>query len=88
MNKAISRRLSKVKELKETIRPEIEKLSKEIRDLQKKCGHKNFTTKKGANTGNWCEEDNIYWVDVRCSDCGWSDVFYYHKDRDNYLKYS
>ncbi len=88
MNKEITERLEKIKELQNTIKPEVDRLFGEIKELMAKCDHKNFTNKKGGNFGNQSEEDNIYWVDVFCNDCGWTSSFYHHEDPVSYYKYS
>lgn len=41
-----------------------------INDLQKVCSHEDVTAEYKANTGNWCEADDSYWVAVKCNDCG------------------
>ena len=41
-----------------------------INDLQKVCPHEDVTAEYKANTGNWCEVDDSYWVSVECNDCG------------------
>ena len=37
--------------------------------LQEECTHPNATKEYGANTGNWCKQDDYYWIDHQCPDC-------------------
>lgn len=45
-----------------------------ICDAQAECEHADLTGKYGSNTGNWCEQDDYYWLDLNCPTCGkrWS----------------
>lgn len=45
-------------------------LQEELRDIRKYCPHHNIKYKYEANTGNWCEVDDRYWVNIVCKDCG------------------
>lgn len=42
-----------------------------IRTIQAKCEHPTETlfAVAGANTGNWCPQDDCYWQDYRCQLC-------------------
>lgn len=53
----------------EDIRYEANKL---IVALREECTHPLYTAKYDASTGNWCEQDDRYWVDFHCPDCGWN----------------
>lgn len=58
----------------EKARRKITKWSKEIYAAQAECEHPDLTGKYGSNTGNWCEQDDSYWLDLWCPTCGkrWS----------------
>lgn len=45
-----------------------------IRDIQMGCVHPDLIGKYNSNTGNWCPQDDSYWLDLNCPDCGkrWS----------------
>lgn len=45
-----------------------------IRDAQNECEHPGLTGEYGSNTGNWCSQDDCYWLDLDCPVCGkrWS----------------
>jgi hypothetical protein len=62
-------------------------LSAQISKLQSKCSHENVKGSTGANTGNLCEQDNKYWLNVTCLDCHkvmWID---FDTDRELYNKF-
>lgn len=48
----------------------IEELYKEIKEVQAVCTHKGLVGKYGADTGNYCSQDDSYWVDFTCPECG------------------
>lgn len=41
-----------------------------LRQLQVECPHVNKTGVYKGNTGNWCSQDDSYWIDAKCPDCG------------------
>lgn len=45
-----------------------------ILDLRKECDHADYTAKYDANTGNWCQSDDSYWVVLKCPTCGHSEL--------------
>lgn len=51
--------------------------------LQSVCTHKDVTAEYKANTGNWCDADDSYWVAVKCNDCG-SHFTVDSEDKDGY----
>jgi len=57
-----------------------------IKEARQHCKHPNKTGSYGSNTGNWCEADDCYWIDIRCPDCGWSVTIY--NDNPEYRMYS
>ncbi len=40
-----------------------------IKQLQDSCSHIGLEGKYEANTGNWCKEDDSYWVVFSCPVC-------------------
>lgn len=47
----------------------ITKANDKIRSLQEECEHIGVHVEYGANTGNWCTQDNSYWIDWKCPHC-------------------
>ena len=39
-------------------------------NLQNECEHPNVTKTAKADTGNFCPQDDSYWYEFRCPDCG------------------
>jgi len=59
-----------MKELKaERLTREIKELYEELNKHQAKCKHLKKTSEHGANTGNYCEMDDSYWVNHTCPTC-------------------
>lgn len=56
-----------------------ELLRKRIEEIKASCPHKRFVYKYGSNTGNYCPQDDVYWIDIECLDCGKRHTVY---DRD------
>lgn len=78
----------KIKVIEEHIKEkkdQIEKIQKEIVDLEKKCRHPKLRGKREGDTGNWDPNDNSYSIDVECPSCGWHDSAYYtcHGSKEN-----
>lgn len=46
------------------------KWKKKLNELQDACSHDGAKKVAGANTGNWCPQDNSYWYDYDCHVCG------------------
>lgn len=38
--------------------------------LQQRCKHPNRVSVHGANTGNWDPDNDSYWVNHSCPECG------------------
>lgn len=60
-----------------SIREERFKLQQKIASLQEKlnalresCPHQIVDGEYKANTGNWCPQDDCYWISATCRDCG------------------
>lgn len=47
-----------------------EAINNEIKTLQDGCDHLRVTGKYDGNTGNWCKDDDCYWWEGACLDCG------------------
>ena len=58
-------KLSEVQKL----RLKINTLIAKVVAIQDACEHPNVIKKAGANTGNYCKEDDSYWYDCHCPDC-------------------
>lgn len=41
-----------------------------IKEIQHNCVHEGLLGKYGSNTGNYCRQDDSYWVDFMCPNCG------------------
>lgn len=41
----------------------------EVQHLQEVCPHEHKTGKYKGDTGNWCPDDDSYWIDAHCLDC-------------------
>ena len=39
-------------------------------NLQLNCEHPFASREPKADTGNWCKDDDKYWYDCKCPDCG------------------
>lgn len=62
MNK-ICKQTSKIKE-------KIKVLENQLKEIQETCPHENAIVQKKIDTGNLCKNDDTYWVEVKCQDCG------------------
>ena len=40
------------------------------RSLQHICPHPNASKKHCGSTGNWDRNDDAYWIEYKCPDCG------------------
>lgn len=45
------------------------RLIDEIKAIQDACTHENKTGIYEGDTGNFCKQDDRYWIDVHCQDC-------------------
>lgn len=59
----ISEKVVRIKEMQARLQAELLK-------LQLECEHPNATGKYGSSTGNWCPQDDSYWIEAECPDCG------------------
>lgn len=47
-----------------------QKLNTRKLNLQLECEHPFASRTAKADTGNWCKQDDQYWYDCKCPDCG------------------
>lgn len=52
------------------LKQKIAKLQKDIEDIQQGCPHTVVEGEYKSNTGNWCPQDDCYWIQASCLDCG------------------
>lgn len=60
----------------------------EIEALRDECPHVNLEGKYKGNTGNWCPQDDSYWIDAYCNDCGKRWMIDSEEDFDEYRSFS
>lgn len=41
----------------------------EIEQLRASCPHENLVGEYRGNTGNWCPQDDSWWINAHCKDC-------------------
>ena len=41
----------------------------ELAKLRDECPHPGLTGNYNSNTGNWCPQDDAYWLELRCPLC-------------------
>lgn len=61
-----------------------ERLVDEVKSIQQTCTHDNKEGKYKSNTGNWCRDDDSYWIDAHCLDC---DKIWMIDSKDNKEEY-
>lgn len=52
-----------------------------ITQYQSECSHGNHVKIAKSDTGNWCPQDDSYWYEITCQDCG----KYWHEDQREYM---
>jgi hypothetical protein len=60
----------KISTKRDRIIDKIDELMQQMRNLQNECPPENVTTIAKSDTGNWCSQDDEYWYDITCHDCG------------------
>ncbi len=60
----------------------------EISTLQKQCPHNDVEAEFGSNSGNLCEVDDLYWINVRCKECYKHMRFDSNEHSNEYRKYA
>lgn len=69
-----------IKENVEFLLGRIQEYKGRIQAQQALCPHTKVVGKYGANTGNWCAQDDAYWITADCIECG--QHFYVESKRD------
>ena len=59
-----------VRSTRRRIMRERHKLAAEEHKLQSVCAHPAAIRRYRSDTGNWCESDDTYWMEIDCPDCG------------------
>jgi hypothetical protein len=70
------------------IKKKISKLTEQLLYIQQECSHENVVGEMKGDTGNWCQQDDSYWISADCQDCGKHLHIDSKKERDLYRKYS
>lgn len=61
----------KIKKTRERIELDMKALYVELESVQAKCTHQgDLTYKYQGSSGNWDRNDDCYWIEWRCQDCG------------------
>lgn len=56
---------------RDTLIRRLKALNLEVHTLQDRvCKHPAAKREARSNTGNWCKQDDCYWYDCSCPDCG------------------
>lgn len=63
-------RPNSVKKQIEILDQEIQTLEEQKTKIQLRCRHTNATHQYRSDVGNWCKNDDRYWIEFRCYDCG------------------
>ncbi len=58
-----------VKEMAQIYVEQITPLADELKNHQKKCKHRKAVKEYGADSGNWCPQDDCYWANIFCPTC-------------------
>ena len=61
------------------------KLQAKIKELQKQCTHQYAYKEVGADTGNYCKQDDSYWYHIDCFDCGYVKRYLDQQCWNNYM---
>ena len=55
---------------REKLKDKIHNAMEALKDLQDICIHPSATHVNSADTVNWCKDDDSYWTEHWCVDCG------------------
>jgi transposase-like protein len=64
------RKANRIRRQVTSINEQIVALHEELQELRQKCPHPNLVVEHKGNTGNWDPNDNRYWTENSCPDCG------------------
>lgn len=59
-----------MKPRKKSLKEEISLLENKIEELKNSCNHRNRIQNYTSNTGNLDPNDDVYWKNIKCLDCG------------------
>ena len=62
--------MTNIEKKRKLIESQQDELLHELGVLQSFCKHKKATSEHHSDTGNWCKQDDCYWVEYHCSECG------------------
>lgn len=65
-----------ISDLLNNYRKHIEKYQKKIKAIQDSCNHENNEAEYGSNSGNYDPSSDVWWINVKCLDCGKRMTFY------------
>lgn len=65
-----------------------DKVIEQIKKLQGQCTHENFTGVYECDTGNWCPDDDTYWILMTCLDCDMTRYVSYETNEAEYRRLS
>ena len=66
---------------------QFERIADKICKLRDECPHDSVIAKYRGDSGNYDPNDNTYWVEVNCDDCGKYFSVYENKDPEGYRKW-
>ena len=64
---------------------EAEKIEEKIKKKREACKHEHLVGEYDSDSGNYCPQDDRYWVSAICMDCG--KEFTVYSDKDESLNY-
>lgn len=65
-----------------------ERLRRELHTIRQTCQHNDKEGRYKGNTGNWCAQDDSYWIDVKCNDCGKTWLIDSTDNKEEYRKFN
>lgn len=70
------------------LKRQIDELYDQLHAHQERCQHAKAVGHYGADTGNWCSQDDDYWIDCICPVCLKRWTVYSSKDPEGYRYFS
>ena len=64
------RHQKRIRDEVQKLKSSISKAANRIIDIQKECPHLNVIQEYKSDTGNYCKQDDEYWINNSCPDCG------------------
>lgn len=64
-----------IREAMEEALCELHAVRGKIDSIRRSCKHPNVKKTHKSSTGNYCPQDDVYWTEFKCPDCGseWSE---------------